>query len=134
MNTYLIILLLISFSSAEKENIAIDAFSSATFTEIPLNDGKKWEADKETTGSIIKMITITKETVDTGTYDPAEIRTALETELRTLLRNCTMEGPARAQLHNYQMGLRYRMDAIKKDVETLKNVHTYLEKYHTYFE
>ncbi|MBA3987184.1 MAG: hypothetical protein H0X63_11575 [Flavobacteriales bacterium] len=134
MSKYLIILLLISFSSEEKETLVIDAFSSATYTEIPLNDGKKWEANKETTESIFKMIVITKEAIDSETYEPAEVRATLETELQMLLKNCTIEGPARTQLHNYQLGLRYRMDAIKKEVETLKNVQTYLEKYHTYFE
>ncbi len=134
MHMYLIILLLISFSSEEKETLVIDGFSSATYTDIRLNDGEKWEANKETTESISKMIGITKDAIDSESYDPTEVRVSLENELQILLKNCTMEGQARSQLHNYQMGLRYRIHAIQKNVATLKEVQTYLEKYPTYFE
>ncbi|NCT17155.1 MAG: hypothetical protein COZ75_05745 [Flavobacteriaceae bacterium CG_4_8_14_3_um_filter_34_10] len=137
MTNYLLmgfLMLFISFSSARKENIAIDGNASATNTEIPLNHGEKWKANKETNESILKMIAITKAEMNAKSFEAEEVKTALLTELESLLKNCTMEGMARVYLKKYLVGFGYRMNAIINHKSTLKEVLEYLETYNTYFE
>lgn len=137
MTNYLLLgflLLFLSFSSARKENVAIDGISSATNTEIPLNHGEKWKANKETNESILKMIAITNAALNADTFEAEEVKTALNTELENLIKNCTMEGMARVHLQRYFVGFSYRINAIINHKSTLKEVLEYLETYNTYFE
>ncbi len=137
MTNYILLFFLIvsiSISTVPKKNIAVDGISSATNTEIPLNNGKKWKANKETTESIHKMVVITQAALNADKFEAEEVRSALKAELENLLKHCTMEGMPRVYLQKYQVSFTYRMHAIINHKSTLKEVLEYLETYSTYFE
>lgn len=121
------------FVFSEKE-VHIDAYSSETVIQIKLNDGEKWEADAETTASIKALQEICERHYNEKTVDDELLKQELNAEVDKLNRVTKMTGNARSQLHNYQMGIRNRINVISQDRDTLQWMMDYLETYYTYFE
>jgi hypothetical protein len=136
MKTFLLLLLsLLSLTliSTEEES-TIDAYSSETIINIRLNDGEKWSADEATTKHIHTMQSLCESQLSEKTIDDELLREQLNTEVDLLNRNTKMTGDARAQLHNYQMGIRSRINTISQDRESVVWLKDYLKRYFEYFE
>lgn len=136
MKTFLILVLSIlsfAFFSSEKE-LNVDAFSSETYINIKLNDGEKWEADTETSKSIKTLQEICNRYFNQKTVDEELLKEELTAEVNNLNRVTGLTGNARSQLHNFQMGIRSRIDVLSEDRETLEWLMNYLKNYYTYFE
>ncbi len=117
-----------------EQEVSIDAYSSETVINIKLNDGEKWEADAETTASIKALQEICLRHYNEKTVDDELLKEKLTTEVDKLNRVTKLTGNARSQLHNYQMGIRNRINVISQDRQTLQWLMDYLETYYTYFE
>ena len=69
---------------------------------VMLNNGEKWSANPETTQGITNMITFINEVpADPNTNDCLALRTKMESELNSIVQQCTMTGESHEQLHNY---------------------------------
>lgn len=135
MKTFFFLFLsVLSFTIPPPENtIPIDAYSSETVITIKLNDGEKWKADAATTASIEKLQEICNTHFNEKTVDDELLKETLTTEVDKLNRVSKLTGNARSQLHNYQMGIRSRINTISQDRESIMWLMDYLETYYTYF-
>ncbi len=101
---------------------------------LELNDGKRWQADSSTNASIKKMQKITAE----YSNDPSMAARDLQTQFKTLLKECTMKGPAHEQLHAYLGPLQTRIHGLKECKENcqprIDDLSDYLKSYSDYFE
>lgn len=128
------VLLILFLFSAETKTLKPDAYSSETIINIKLNDGEKWQADEVTTAHIRNLQSLCDAQLSEKTIDDELLCEQLTREVDLLNRNTTMTGDARAQLHNYQMGIRSRINTISQDRESVMWLTDYLERYFEYFE
>lgn len=122
------------FFQVENKSLIPDAISSETVIHIKLNDGEKWKADAETTASIKTLQEICERHYNEKTVDDELLKKELTAAVDKLNMVTKLTGNARSQLHNYQMGIRNRINVITQDRETLQGLIDYLETYYTYFE
>ncbi|GGD84630.1 hypothetical protein [Planktosalinus lacus] len=111
-----------------------DAHSSATMINLKLNDGEKWPTDEVTTNHIQSMIDLCEAALSQRTYAVAPLHEALTQEIDALNQNTQMSGDARAQLHNYQLGLRKRIEALSENRGTVEWLLHELKRFTDYFE
>ncbi|WP_339610875.1 hypothetical protein [uncultured Planktosalinus sp.] len=111
-----------------------DAYSSATMIKLKLNDGEKWPTDEATTNHIQSMIGLCEEALSQRTYAVAPLHEALSKEIDLLNRNTQITGDARAQLHNYQLGLRNRIEALSDNRGSVEWLLHELKRFADYFE
>jgi hypothetical protein len=130
---YLFLPLLFLFSG-ETSTLNPDAYSSETIINIKLNDGEKWPADEATTTHINNMQLLCDAQLSEKTIDDELLREQLTQEVDLLNRNTQMTGDARAQLHNYQLGIRSRINTLSQDRESVIWLTDYLQRYFEYFE
>lgn len=116
------------------ESYKPDAVSSETIINIKLNEGEKWPADEVTTNHIRNMQALCEEQLAEKTIDDELLREKLNHEVDLLNRNTTMTGDARSQLHNYQLGIRSRINTLSQDRESVIWLTDYLKRYDDYFE
>lgn len=136
MKIFLIILFAISSVTfiTSKEPITVDAISSETMIKIKLNEGKKWQTDDATTTHIETMIALCEQALSQKTYEVTPLNDALTKEINLLNRNTQITGDARAQLHNYQLGIRKRILAISDNRGTVEWLLIELKRFSEYFD
>tara|TARA_R110002072_G_scaffold9239_1_gene45305 strand:- start:12832 stop:13242 length:411 start_codon:yes stop_codon:yes gene_type:complete len=136
MKTFLIILLsVLGFAFVTtKEPLKVDAISSETMINIKLDEGKKWPTDDATTSHIQTMITLCEQALSQKTYEVTALNDALTKEINLLNRNTKMTGDARSQLHNYQLGIRKRIQAISDNRGSVEWLLHELKRYADYFD
>tara|TARA_R110000850_G_scaffold30630_2_gene84203 strand:+ start:52663 stop:53070 length:408 start_codon:yes stop_codon:yes gene_type:complete len=118
----------------ENKPLIPDAISSETVINVKLNNGEKWQADEATTEHIKNLQALCKQQLSEKTIDDELLREELTREVDLLNRNTQMTGDARAQLHNYQLGIRNRINTISQDRESVQWLTDYLQRYFDYFE
>ncbi len=111
--------------------------------EVRLNNGKKWEANSETTEGIENMQRLIGEFQSNPDAPSLEgyhtLGEALQTEFDNILKRCTMEGEAHEQLHNYLLPMVKHMKTLKegKGQEEIKaslaRLSEHLKEYENYF-
>ncbi len=115
---------------------------TASAATVSLDNGKKWEANPETTEGILKMIDSVKGVLKTGGTNIDGYRAlgvTLQKDFNTIFEKCTMTGEAHEQLHNYLLPM---VDLVKtfeeKDVaacsKALPELKEHLGNYYVYFE
>ena len=101
---------------------------------LQLNEGKRWQADQATTGSIRKMQRMASE----NAKPPALLAQELNGQFNTLLKQCTMKGPEHQQLHAYLGPLRKKIQALENCTENcqdrVQELNSYLGSYHEFFK
>lgn len=104
-----------------------------------LNDGKKWQANPETTEGIAAMskLMIAFASNETGNYK--SLKTDLEKEFQTIFKKCTMKGEAHNQLHNYLLPMKKLFGGLDSDSPTaqkttFEQLNKHLAVYAQYFE
>lgn len=111
-----------------------------TASEIVLDNGNPWTANAETTQGINQMIILMdafEAKDDSKAYTSLE--EGLSNEFDLIFKNCTMQGEAHVQLHNYLFPMKdmfatlksKELDKQKAGFETLK---AYLLTYPDYFQ
>lgn len=107
--------------------------------EIKLNDGKKWEANKETTEGVDKMLDLF-ENPDLKTTEDFHNLAAKLNELKNyLVKNCTMKGESHDNLHIFLHPLIEKIEALGTVTNTdegykiSESIIENLKYYYTYF-
>lgn len=99
---------------------------------VQLDNGKKWQANLETTQGIRNMQSL----LGGATDNTAELSAQLENEFNLIFKNCTMTGEAHEQLHNYLLPMKDQLKQLK-DSNTKaqrEEIQAYLKTYDNYFE
>ncbi len=120
--------------------VLIGALSSCNFSnhkvdDLVLDNGKKWEANQETTDGIQNMQLI----IANGNTSSEELKKQLDKEFKLIFKNCTMKGEAHLQLHNYLLPLKKIIgeidakNASERD-SALNDLKKHLSKYKDFFK
>jgi len=103
---------------------------------VALDNGKKWQANPETTQGVEKMSTIVAEGLSAA-KEPASLQEPLKMEFQTIFDKCTMTGEAHEQLHNFLIPIKGYLDKLATpdaNETTLRDMQAYLGTYKNYFE
>jgi len=108
---------------------------------VQLDNGKRWQANPETTSGIADMQAILVkyegETVDSE--HRKALRKELESAFQGIFKQCTMTGPSHDQLHNYLLPMKALFEKIDSDTageseQAKEQLKQHLFNYKTYFE
>lgn len=122
------------------EDQAPSTLDNSWTSEISLDNGSKWKANKETTQGVKNMLAILEST-ETETVEAFhDLADKLNDEKNIVIKECTMEGPSHDNLHIFLHPLIDKIAALHK-VETLddgfalkESIWDNLQKYHNYFQ
>lgn len=108
----------------EKENV----------TALQLNNGAKWKLDDATKKNVASLKQIVNDTIRT-----ADLASALQSGLHTLVSQCTMKGPDHDALHQWLEPFMHAVKELKDDdeddrQEALAAIRKDLENFDMYFE
>ncbi len=107
---------------------------------VQLNDGKRWEANPETTEGIERM----KELMES--FQPMDsarsyhkLNAKLMNEYQYIFKECTMKGESHQQLHNYLLPLKVQFEKLQsEELDTcqtaFRTIEKHLDKYSEYFK
>ena len=108
---------------------------------LSLDDGKKWRVDDSTRESAARLTELVGAAPTIASVaDARALGQALDDELDTLVKNCTMTGPAHDQLHVFLVAFFPRVTELKEETETSELQHardqvaSLLEAYDSHFE
>ncbi len=111
-----------------------------TASAVVLDNGNKWAANPETTTGINNMINMVEafaSSDDSQAYKKLE--STLSDEFTMIFKNCTMQGEAHNQLHNYLLPIKDLFDGLKsKELKTqqdsFEKLKNHLNLYATFFK
>jgi hypothetical protein len=107
---------------------------------VQLDNGKRWQANLETTAGIAQMQAILENYEGrTEVSDRQALKEELETAFQDIFRKCTMKGEAHDQLHNYLLPMKELFEKIGgadagESQKAAGQLKVHLEEYSTYFE
>lgn len=118
------------------------ASSAAPEFSIQLDNGKKWQANVETSEGVNQMMASVKKAISkeiSTIEDYRALGASLQTAFNGIFKNCTMTGEAHDQLHNFLLPM---VDMVKtfeqKELaaceKTLPEIKTHLGSYYDFFE
>jgi hypothetical protein len=134
--------LTLTITSCGENHQAKDTDDSETTDQldVELNQGKRWEANTETTKGIANM----KRMADQMRKNPEVkdyhiLAKELEKEFSDIFKKCTMKGEAHNQLHNYLVPLKSYIMGLQSDEELVrqesyKSIQEHLKAYNNYFQ
>lgn len=99
---------------------------------VALDHGKKWNANPETTEGIHQMRNLVEDFEPSDTRSYASLQKDLQNQYDQIIQQCTMEGEAHQQLHNYLMPLKEEIDRLSE--KNLPLVKKHLHNYDEYFK
>lgn len=105
-----------------------------------LNNGEKWEANKETTAGVANMQAAMKQVpAEAKIEDYHRLKSKLEAEFDGIVERCNMTGEAHNQLHNFLLPLREKFEGLgAADLEACKKaygeIQSQLAEYDKYFK
>lgn len=86
--------------------------------ELRLDNGKKWQANTETTQGVLAMQKLIYDFKNSENKNYSQLKTQLENEFSIIFEKCTMKGNSHEQLHNYLYPLKRYFSDLKKDDKT----------------
>jgi hypothetical protein len=102
---------------------------------VQLDNGKRWQANPETTAGIAKMQAILANYEGRNTpEDRKAMRGELEAAFSDIFAQCTMKGEAHEQLHNYLLPMKELFGQIESSDEAVGKLKAHLGEYGGYFE
>ena len=107
--------------------------------EIELNNGIKWQANKETTEGVREMLTLIQDKKTTTTKDYKKLGVVLNKVKNTVVKECTMKGASHDSLHVWLHPLIEKIELLQKvenaeeGAQLTSNIKTHLEGYYDYF-
>lgn len=114
-----------------------DHHQSPSFPEMTLVDGKKWEANPETTEGIRNMHAALKD-FSAGGGRIEDLAGRLEQEYQYIIQKCTMKGDGHQQLHHFLVPVQHYIQQIKtgdrQAEESVAPLKEHIESYGNYFE
>lgn len=139
-STILILLMALIFTSCKNNKSQNEVLSTQWMNDIQLNDGKKWDANIETTEGVLKMQDILKAQNTATIEDYHELANQLNEVKNKMVKECTMEGASHDNLHIWLYPLIEKVSALAKantldEASALKNsIVDNLNAYSTYFK
>lgn len=106
---------------------------------IVLNEGKKWQANKETTDGVNAMLKSINEATTSTTSDYIKLGDRLNDIKNTVIKECTMEGASHDNLHIWLHSLIEKIELLQKVENTevgkqiTSNIEKHLEGYYNFF-
>ena len=106
---------------------------------LELNNGQKWEVNKDMKPHINQAEVILKEYISAGDTDYKKLAKALKDQNAKLIKSCTMEGKSHDELHKWlhpHMALIGQLGKSKEKGEaqaTIEEITQSFEEYHQYF-
>jgi len=126
----------VTSDALQKIPLATNESEDEVAGNLVLNNANKWQANPETIEGIRKMQNLVDDYLaNTNTNKVKVLGENLEAEISDILEKCTMTGDAHAQLHNYLLPLREKIERLKDnhDIANVKVVKTYLTEFDKYF-
>lgn len=123
-----------------KTEIKVEQTEHEEESNLELNDGKRWEANPETTQGVDNMIQLVKSFTDKeDTVAYKTLTDSLESEFTAIFQKCTMKGEAHNQLHNFLFPMksifkRLSSGELKESKLAFDELEEYLKNYTNYFE
>lgn len=111
----------------------------AELASVQLNNGEKWEANRETTEGIHRMEMLADDFNGFGNAESLQtFKNQMDYEFTQIIEQCTMTGEAHEQLHNYLIPLKSMINDIdkgdSKDHEkNVRNLQNHLQLYSSFF-
>lgn len=123
------------------EHESIDELLSNTWlNEMQMDDGKKWEANIETTVGVTKMLEILNDFNPQTLEEYHTMAQALNEQKNYIIQECTMTGPSHDNLHTFLHPLIDKIDALLK-VESIdkakaitKSINDNAKEYFNFFK
>lgn len=120
---------------------ACNGHHHGTAEPVQLDNGRRWQANPETTSGIAKMQAILARHEE-GTSDAAarqSLREELEAAYQNIFKQCTMKGEAHNQLHNYLLPMNPLFEKINgadaaESEAAIRKLKEHLAEYAAYFE
>lgn len=118
----------------------INLLNNSWTAEMHLDEGRKWEANIETTQGVNNMLEIVDGTDPQTVEEYHTLAAKLNEEKNTVVRECTMEGPSHDNLHTFLHPLIEKIDAlgkvatIEEGAELEVSIKENLDKYNDYFK
>lgn len=116
------------------------AINNTWINDIKLDDGKKWQANIETTQGVDKMLTLVKTSDLKTVEDYHNLASKLNEDKNFVVKKCTMKGPSHDNLHVFLHPLIEKIEALGKvaSVEegtmVTQSIKENLENYYPYFQ
>jgi len=108
--------------------------------DLVLNNGKRWSANPETTTGVNNMMNLMNSFAGSDNIDSYNtLSDSLNSEFNQILKQCTMEGDAHNQLHNFLFPMKEKFEKLSsRDLNEAKSAFNDLKKhlalYFDYFE
>lgn len=122
---------------AVQEEVKVNENHSSN-EDLRLDNGKKWQANIETTQGVIAMQELINEFKDSENKNYSQLKTLLENEFAIIFEKCTMKGESHEQLHKYLYPLKQYFSDLEKDSETaasaLLALEAHIPNYFDFFE
>lgn len=124
----------------EEMSVEMNSLNNAWVNEIKLNNGSKWQANKETTEGVDKMLNLVKSSDPKTVEDYQALASKLNEDKNFVVKKCTMEGPSHDNLHVFLHPLIEKIEALGKvsttdeGAETVASIKENLEGYYNYFQ
>ena len=141
LNLIAILILIVAPSCHQTASNAKTTNKKLVIDGLELNNGEKWKANPETTEGINNMISLVENMSEQPTVeDYHNLGLALEKEKKYILNQCTMNGVAHDNLHQYLMPLIRRINGVKEveSIEKGNKIYSYIKNhlnaYSDYFE
>ena len=126
--------------SIQEQPQQIEAQHYNEVEELKLNDGNLWEANAETTDGIHTMLQLMSDFPEVESAEAyATLKTNLDAQFKTIIKECTMTGEAHDQLHLFIVPMRDLFNGLTaSDIENNKahfnKLNAHLKSYKNYFE
>ena len=148
-NLFLVLFTLTLFISCGKQKEENHEQSQSEKTEehqhkeennLSLNSGELWIANMETTQGIDNMIGLMSSFTDKESVEAyAKLKTNLDKEFGTILKECTMKGESHDQLHNFLIPMQEIFEGLGSgDLQVCKEnyniLNDHLKEYSKYFK
>ena len=108
--------------------------------DLVLNNGKRWSANPETTAGVNNMMNLMNSFAGYDNIDSYNtLSDSLNSEFNQILNQCTMDGAAHDQLHNFLFPMKEKFEKLSsRDLNEAKSAFNDLKKhlalYFDYFE
>ncbi|MDT7830025.1 hypothetical protein RQM65_15260 [Pricia sp. S334] len=123
----------------EDGSSSTQASDDAWVNDIMLNNGVKWQANKETTDGVTAMKALIDATDATNVADYKKLGDALNEVKNTVVRECTMKGASHDNLHVWLHPLIEKIEMLQnvknteEGAQLTSKIKTHLEGYYDYF-
>ncbi len=107
--------------------------------DIVLNNGVKWQANKETTDGVMAMLALINENNASNVADFKKLGDGLNEVKNTVVKECTMKGASHDNLHVWLHPLIEKIEMLQnaknseEGTQLTYNIKTHLEGYYEYF-